>query len=496
MKAKNNVTWSNTTDGLYAIVEDGSAKISSLETAQSALKANSQKLSRGIANLQKELQLDTPKLKQPPKSIARRTEATKQEVPKSPAKSKGLSTSLISSGLANAKVDLGGRQPLQSIPGTKPLFNESVNRLNNVVESGVNQTSMNFSVKQEANQETQEQELHHQETQEQELNHQETQGTQGLQQEQESQEQELSHQETQGLQESQEQETNHQESQEQESQPQEQESQEQESQPPTVTYDLTREFKRIFYDGQTGEIIDSIPTQVVRVNYNADKGYENNEPLVFEAIDLSSHGYGDAPELKYESARVAESELDEFVIKEPLETIIVDVITNNSHIDAAVEYFNSLDINPYFKHKYDRTVSTVNQMISTYPDLSECSSVLVEKIENDISENLKELKYQMTRNIDDKTLSVQYMSAKLDNGYDASFVTHGFVPTIDALSQHVFIEIINSFELNGVQDFLNENELIFYFEIIDHTTTKKPNGLTEYNYKYRWNLVAIGVEPN
>src|SRR5699024_491065 len=308
---------------------------------------------------------------------------------KSPAKSKGLSSSLISSGLANAKVDLGGRQPLQSIPGTKPLFNERVNRLNNVVESGVNQTSMNFSVKQEANQETQEQESNHQEAQEQELNHQETQGTQGLQQEQESQyqeqesqEQELSHQETQGLQESQEQ-----ESQEQE--------QEQESQPPAVTYDLTREFKRIFYDVQTGEIIDSIPTQVVSVNYSADHGYENDESLVFEAIDLSSHGYSDAPELKYESARVAESELDEFVIKEPLESIIVDVITNASHIDAAVEYFNSLDINPYFKHKYDRTVSTVNQMISTYPDLAECSSVLVEKIENDISENLKELKYQM-----------------------------------------------------------------------------------------------------
>src|SRR5699024_8829894 len=270
--------------------------------------------------------------------------------------SKGLSSSLISSGLANAKVDLGGRQPLQSIPGTKPLFNESVNRLNNVVESGVNQTSMNFSVKQEANQETQEQESNHQEAQEQELNHQETQGTQGLQQEQESQyqeqesqEQELSHQETQGLQESQEQ-----ESQEQE--------QEQESQPPAVTYDLTREFKRIFYDDQTGEIIDSIPTQVVSVNYSADHGYENNEPLVFEAMDLSSHGYSDAPALKYESAQVAESELDNYVIKEPLETIIVDVITNNSHIDAAVEYFNSLDINPYFKHKYDRTVSTVNQM--------------------------------------------------------------------------------------------------------------------------------------
>src|SRR5699024_7583492 len=284
MKAKNNVTWSNTTDGLYAIVEDGSAKISSLETAQSALKANSQKLSRGIANLQKELQLDTPKLKQPPKSVARRTKATKQEALKSPAKSKGLSSSLISSGLANAKVDLGGRQPLQSIPGTKPLFNESVNRLNNVVESGVNQTSMNFSVKQEANQETQEQESNHQEAQEQELNHQETQGTQGLQQEQESQyqeqesqEQELSHQETQGLQESQEQE------------------QEQESQPPAVTYDLTREFKRIFYDVQTGEIIDSIPTQVVSVNYSADHGYENDESLVFEAIDLSSHGYSDAP---------------------------------------------------------------------------------------------------------------------------------------------------------------------------------------------------------
>src|SRR5699024_5070866 len=252
---------------------------------------------------------------------------------KSPAKSKGLSSSLISSGLANAKVDLGGRQPLQSIPGTKPLFNESVNRLNNVVESGVNQTSMNFSVKQEANQETQEQEL----------NHQETQGTQGLQQEQESQyqeqesqEQELSHQETQGLQ----------ESQEQESQEQEQE-QEQESQPPAVTYDLTREFKRIFYDVQTGEIIDSIPTQVVSVNYSADHGYENDESLVFEAIDLSSHGYSDAPTLNYESAEVAESELDGYVIKEPLETIIVDVITNNSHIDAAVEYFNSLDINPY-----------------------------------------------------------------------------------------------------------------------------------------------------
>ena len=494
MKAKNNVTWSNTTDGLYAIVEDGSAKISSLETAQSALKANSQKLSRGIANLQKELQLDTPKLKQPPKSIARRTKATKQEAPKSPAKSKGLSTSLISSGLANAKVDLGGRQPLQSIPGTKPLFNESVNRLNNVVESGVNQTSMNFSVKQEANQETQEQELSHQETQEQELNHQETQGTQGLQQEQESQYQESQEQETQSQeQETQEQELNHQETQ---GLQQEQESQEQESQPPAVTYDLTREFKRIFYDGQTGEIIDSVPTQIVRVNYNADKGYENNEPLVFEAIDLSSHGYSDAPELKYESARVAESELDEFVIKEPLESIIVDVMTNTSHIDAAVEYFNTLDINPYFKHKYDRTVSTMNQMISTYPDLTECSAVLVEKIENDISENLKELKYQMTRNIDDRTLSVQYMSAKLENGYDASFVTHGFVPTIDALSQHVFIEIINSFELNSFQDFLNENELIFYFEIIDHTTAKKPNGLTEYNYKYRWNLVAIGVEPN
>src|SRR5699024_659652 len=373
MKAKNNVTWSNTTDGLYAIVEDGSAKISSLETAQSALKANSQKLSRGIANLQKELQLDTPKLKQPPKSIARRTEAPKQEAPKPPAKSKGLSSSLVSSGLANAKVDLGGRQPLQSIPGTKPLFNESVNRLNNVVESGVNQTGMNFSVKQEANQETQEQELNHQEAQEQELSRQETQGTQGLQQEQESQyqeqesqEQELSHQETQGLKESQE----------------SQESQEQESQPPVVKYDLTREFKRIFYDDQTGEIIDSIPTQVVSVNYSADHGYENNEPLVFEAMDLSSHGYSDAPALKYESAQVAESELDNYVIKEPLETIIVDVITNNSHIDAAVEYFNSLDINPYFKHKYDRTVSTVNQMISTYPDLSECSSVLVEKIEN------------------------------------------------------------------------------------------------------------------
>lgn len=493
MKAKNNVTWSNTTDGLYAIVEDGSAKISSLETAQSALKANSQKLSRGIANLQKELQLDTPKLKQPPKSIARRTEATKQETPKSPAKSKGLSSSLISSGLASAKVDLGDRQPLQSIPGTKPLFNESVNRLNNVVESGVNQTSMNFSVKQEANQETQEQEISHQETQEQEVSRQETQGTQGLQQqqesqyqEQESQEQELSHQETQGLQETQEQETQEQESQ----------SQEQESQPPAVTYDLTREFKRIFYDVQTGEIIDSIPTQVVSVNYSADNGYENDESLVFEAMDLSSHGYSDAPVLKYESAQVAESELDDYVIKEPLESIIVDVITNASHIDAAVEYFNSLDINPYFKHKYDRTVSTVNQMISTYPDLIGCSSVLVEKIENDISENLKELKYQMTRNIDDKTLSVQYMSAKLDNGYETSFVTHGFVPTIDALSQHVFIEIINSFELNGVQDFLNENELIFYFEIIDHTTAKKPNGLTEYNYKYRWNLVAIGVEPN
>src|SRR5699024_12696770 len=99
----------------------------------------------------------------------------------------------------------------------------------------------------------------------------------------------------------------------------------------------------------------------------------------------------------------------------------------------------------------------------------------------------------MTRSIDDKTLSVQYMSAKLDNGYDASFVTNGFVPTIDALSQHVFIEIINSFELNGVQDFLNENELIFYFEIIDHTTAKKPNGLTVYNYKERWYLVVIGI---
>src|SRR5699024_6495307 len=349
---------------------------------------------------------------------------------------------------------------------------------------------MNFSVKQEANQETQEQESNHQEAQEQELNHQETQGTQGLQQEQEqesqyqeqeSQEQELSHQETQGLQESQEQES---------------QEQEQESQPPAVTYDLTREFKRIFYDDQTGEIIDSIPTQVVSANYSADHGYENNEPLVFEAMDLSSHGYSDAPALKYESAQVAESELDNYVIKEPLETIIVDVMTNASHIDAAVEYFNSLDINPYFKHKYDRTVSTVNQMISTYPDLAECSSVLVEKIENDISENLKELKYQMTRNIDDKTLSVQYMSAKLENGYETSFVTHGFVPTIDALSQHVFIEIINSFELNSVQDFLNENELIFYFEIIDHTAAKTPNGLTEYNYKYRWNLVAIGVEPN
>src|SRR5699024_6150653 len=183
-------------------------------------------------------------------------------------------------------------------------------------------------------------------------------------QEQESQEQELSHQETQGLKESQEL---------QELQEQETQEQKQESQPPVVKYDLTREFKRIFYDDQTGEIIDSIPTQVVSVNYSADHGYENNEPLVFEAMDLSSHGYSDAPALKYESAQVAESELDNYVIKEPLETIIVDVITNNSHIDAAVEYFNSLDINPYFKHKYDRTVSTVNQMISTYPDLSECS---------------------------------------------------------------------------------------------------------------------------
>src|SRR5699024_8317753 len=102
MKAKNNVTWSNTTDGLYAIVEDGSAKISSLETAQSALKANNQKLSRAMPNLQQKLQLDTPKLKQPPNSIARRTKATKQEALKSPAKSKSISTSsIVSSGLAN-----------------------------------------------------------------------------------------------------------------------------------------------------------------------------------------------------------------------------------------------------------------------------------------------------------------------------------------------------------------------------------------------------------